>query len=249
MSDVPSGFGKPRLSTLPSPRQLVKRKLRAREPVLGINPEFAAPEMVEFCARLGAELIFIDCEHGGPDVEKVSDMVRAAHVEGAAAVLRPWSKDAGLLRHYIDAGIDGLIAPDVQTAEEVRAISAVIADSDPHDVGNFILITLIESELGYNNLSEMLATGLVDAVLVGSGDLAVSLGLPRRGEHEAVREMTFGIVRRARDSGVSAGAPLNRYGVKPTIDAGGNLVMFFARDLLRDGLAMGCSALSSTASA
>lgn len=238
-----SEFGKPRKLSQPSPRQLVRKKLRARELVLGINPEFAAPGLAEFCARMGAELIFIDCEHGGPDMETVSDMIRAAHVAGAAAVVRPWTRDSGVLRRFIDAGIDGFIAPDIETAAEVRALAKLIADCDPPDAANFLLITLIESTSACAQLGEILATGLVDAVLVGSGDLAVSMGIPRRADHPDVREATLAVLRQARAAGVSAGAPLNRYGVKPTVDEGGNLVMFFARDLLRDGLAAGCAEL------
>jgi 4-hydroxy-2-oxoheptanedioate aldolase len=240
-----SEFGNPRQPSQPTPRQQVRKKLRARELVLGINPEFAAPGLTEFCARMGAELIFIDCEHGGPDMETVCDMIRAAHVAGAAAVVRPWSRDSGVLRRFIDAGIDGFIAPDIESAAQVQAIAKLVADCDPPDAANFLLITLIESTAGCAQLGEILATGLVDAVLVGSGDLAVSMGISRRTDHPDVKAATLAVLRQARAAGISAGAPLNRYGVKPTVDEGGNLVMFFVRDLLRDGLAAGCAALQS----
>lgn len=243
MSNLPVGFVEQGLQQASTPRQAVKRKLRARETVLGINPEFVSSGLVEFCAQLGADLIFIDCEHGGPNIETVSDMVRAAHAAGAAAVLRPWSKDPGLLRRYIDAGIDGLIVPDVQSADEIRMLTQLIEECAPSDAGNILLIALIESYVAYEGLTDILATGLIDAVLVGSGDLALSMGLPRRGDHQRVREITFDIVAQARKAGVSAGAPLNRYGVKPTFQAGGNLVMFFARDLLREGFTGGCRLL------
>lgn len=243
MTTMPIDSAKPGLRQAPTPRQSAKQKLRARETVLGINPEFASSGLVEFCAQLGADLIFIDCEHGGPNIETVSDMVRAAHAAGAAAVLRPWSKDPGLLRRYIDAGVDGLIVPDVRSCEEVRGVVQLIEECAPADADNILLIALIESYVAYEGLSDILATGLIDAVLVGSGDLALSMGLPRRGDHQRVREITFDIVAQARKAGVSAGAPLNRYGVKPTFLAGGNLVMFFARDLLREGFEGGCSLL------
>jgi hypothetical protein len=51
-----SEFGKPRQLSEPTPRQQVRNKLRARELVLGINPEVAAPGLAEFRARLSAAL-------------------------------------------------------------------------------------------------------------------------------------------------------------------------------------------------
>jgi len=244
MSDIPITFGKPRAAAQPSPRQRVRDKLRAREAVLGINPGFASSALALECARMGADLIFIDCEHGGPDMETVCDMLRASALAGAAAVVRPWTKDPGVLRRFIDAGIDGFIAPDIESADEVRALARLVRDCDPADAQNFLLIALIESKAAFDQLGDILATGLVDAVLVGSGDMAVSIGLTRREDHAPVREMTFGVLQQARTAGVSAGAPLDRYGVRATVDAGGNLVMFFARDLLRAGLAAGCAELT-----
>jgi len=243
MSVIPSGFGRARPSSGPTPRQRVKARLRAREVVLGINPDFPSAALAEHCARLGAELIFIDCEHGGPDMETVCDMVRAAHAEGAAAVVRPFTKDAGHLRRYMDAGLDGLIVPDLETVAELRAIAALLEAAAPPDAANFLVIGLIESDVGSRHLDDLLATGLLDAVLVGSGDLAVSIGVPRREDHPRVRALTFDIVRRAKAAGVSAGAPLNRYGLEPTVAAGGNLVMFFVKDLVRDRLVAECADL------
>jgi len=51
-----SEFGKPRQFSQPTPRQQVRKKLRARELLRGINPEFAAPGLAEFRARLSAAL-------------------------------------------------------------------------------------------------------------------------------------------------------------------------------------------------
>ena len=99
------------------------------------------------------------------------------------------------MRRYIVSGIDGLIVPEVETADEVRHVHQVIDACSPEGREDFMLIALIESEAGCNHVDEILATGLIDAVLVGCGDLAVSLGLPRKGNHAMVRELTLRVLR------------------------------------------------------
>jgi hypothetical protein len=51
-----------------------------------------------------------------------------------------------------------------------------------------------------------------------------------------VREIAFRLLELARSLGKSAGCPVNKYGVQPVIDAGGNCVMLFMPDVLAAGL-------------
>ena len=238
-------IGRPPTPPSESPRAKLRHKLRGRMPVLGINPEFAAAELAAFCAQQGADLLFIDCEHGGPDMETVGAMRLAAHAHGAAAVVRPWTRDAGVLRRFIDAGIDGFIHPDVESPEELRALHRLVVDCDPPGVQDFLHIVLLESEPAIGRVEDFCATGLVDAFLVGTGDLAVSMGLSRRGDHASVRALAFSVLERAQAAGVSAGAPVVRYGAQATFAAGGNLVMLFARDLLRSAISAECAGLQA----
>jgi 4-hydroxy-2-oxoheptanedioate aldolase len=215
-----------------TPRQRVKGMLARRELVLGISPAYPAPALAEFLAKRGFDMIFIDCEYVGPDIAGVGDMTRAAHAAGAAAVLRPWSKDPGLIRRYLNCGIDGLIAPEIETVAEIEAIRAVVAHTSPPDAENIILLPLIESAKGAENVDAILRHEGVDGIQIGTGDLAVSLGLPRRGENPKVREIAFEILQLSRKLGKSAGAPVNAYGIAPVVEAGGNCIMFFLNDLL-----------------
>jgi len=216
-----------------SPRRRLKRRLAAREPIAGISPEHASPSLVEVLGRSGFDLIFIDCEPGGPGIERVADMARAARAAGTVSVLRPWSTDPGLIRRYLACGIDGLILPETETVAQIESVRAAIAAASPPDAENLLLIPLIESVAGIANAAEILRADGVDAIQVGPGDLAVSMGLPRYGGHRRVAEAMFDVFGLARRLGKSAGGPPGNLGIRGMADAGGNFVMFFANSLLR----------------
>ncbi|HEX4077555.1 MAG TPA: aldolase/citrate lyase family protein [Rhizomicrobium sp.] len=226
-----------------NPRRRLKEKFARREMILGVSPDYPSAGLVEFLGRSGFDLIFIDCEHAGPGIENLVEMARAVRAAGAVSVARPWSNEPGLVRRFLDCGVDGLIAPDMETAADARAILKIIADSDPPDAANIIFIPLIESAAGIENLGEILGVDGVDGIQVGPGDLAVSLNLPRRADNAKVHELTFRVFGEAKAAGKSCGGPVNRFGIAPMMDAGANFPMFWVNDLLRAGIETALSSL------
>jgi 4-hydroxy-2-oxoheptanedioate aldolase len=218
-------------------RQHVHQKLASRQPTTCANPDYPSAALCEFLGNQGFDLIFIDCEHGGPGIERVVDMACAARAAGVAAVLRPWSKDPGLIRRYVDCRIDGLIVPDVATAADIAMVIAVMRDAGPTDPESMIMIPLIESEAGIANLSAILGVDGVQAMMMGPSDLAVSMGLGRATQHPRLKDATMGAVATARDLGKSAGGPVNRFSEEDFVEAGGNVFTYSVKDLLKRGIA------------
>ncbi|HVZ17127.1 MAG TPA: aldolase/citrate lyase family protein [Terriglobales bacterium] len=229
-----------------SARVRLKEKLAKRELVVGVSPDYPSPGLVEFLGRAGFDLVFIDCEHAGPGIETLVEMVRAVRAAGAVSVARPWSKDPGLVRRFLDCGVDGLIAPDMESAADANAILKIIKDTDPPDAANVLFIPLIESAKGIENLGEILAVKGVDGIQVGPGDLAVSMNLPRRTSDPKVRDMTFRAFAEAKALGKSCGGPVGRFGIEPMAAAGANFPMFWVNDLLKSGIATALAALKKT---
>lgn len=216
-------------------RAVLKARLAQREFVIGIAPKFASADLVAAVAPR-FDYIFIDCENAGPDVERIPDLVRAAHSGGAAALLRPWSKDMGVLRRYLGCGIDGFIMPDVESAEEIARVRALMTEINPGDAGTMLYFALIETVKGVEHARDIMLSEGCDATQIGTSDLAVSVGLPRRSDHEKVRDIAFRLLELSRALGKSAGCPVNKYGMRPVIEAGGNCVMLFMPDVLDAGL-------------
>ena len=216
-------------------RESLKARLARREFVIGIAPKFSSADLVAALAPR-FDYIFLDCENAGPDVERIPDLVRAAQSGGAAALLRPWSKEVGVLRRYLGCGIDGFIMPDVESAEEIASARALMTEIHPGDADTMLHFALIETVRGVEHARDIMLADGCDATQIGTSDLAVSIGLPRRGDHEKVRDIAFRLLELARALGKSAGCPVNKYGVQPVIDAGGNCVMLFMPDVLSAGL-------------
>jgi 2-keto-3-deoxy-L-rhamnonate aldolase RhmA len=216
-------------------RAALKARLASRDFVIGIAPKFSSADLVAALAHR-FDYIFIDCENAGPDVERIPDIVRAAHAGGAAALLRPWSKETGVLRRYLGCGIDGFIMPDVETPDEIAGARALMIEIHPDDADTMLFFALIETVRGVENAREIMLAAGCDATQIGTSDLAVSVGLPRRGDHAKVRDIAFRLLELSRALGKSAGCPVNKYGMQPVIEAGGNCVMLFMPDVLTAGL-------------
>jgi 2-keto-3-deoxy-L-rhamnonate aldolase RhmA len=216
-------------------RAALKARLARRDFVIGIAPKFSSADLVAALAPR-FNYIFLDCENAGPDVERIPDLVRAAHAGGALALLRPWSKDLGVLRRYLGCGIDGFIMPDVETPEEIAGVRTLMTEIHPGDADTLLYFALIETVRGVDHAREIMLAEGCDATQIGTADLAVSVGLPRRGDHEKVRDIAFRLLELSRTLGKSAGCPVNKYGMQPVIDAGGNCVMLFMPDVLSAGL-------------
>jgi 4-hydroxy-2-oxoheptanedioate aldolase len=217
-----------------APRQTLKRKLQQRDLVVGVALDHPSPSLAEMLGGLGFDLVFIDCEHAGPGFERVPDLVRAIRAAGAAAVLRPWSNEPGLVRRFLDCGIDGLVAPEIESAEQASALVRVMQAADPPGVEDLVLLPLLETAAGVAQAENIMQIPGVDGVQVGPGDLAVSLGLPRRGDHSTVRDMGLGLFRTASRLGKSCGGPLGRFGAAAMREAGANILMVTANDLLKE---------------
>ena len=217
------------------PRARLKEKLARAGFVLGIHAKYSDADMVEAIAP-HCDFVFIDCENAGPDVETIPNLARAARAGGAAALLRPYSKEGGVLRRYLGCGIDGLILPDTESAGEVAQVRKVMSDVVPVDADNLILIALIETVKGVDNAKAIMTAPGTDAIQIGTSDLSVSMGLPRRGDYPQVKDIALRLIGEAKALGKSSGCPVNKYGMKPVLDAGATCILLFMADVLAAGI-------------
>jgi 2-keto-3-deoxy-L-rhamnonate aldolase RhmA len=108
------------------------------------------------------------------------------------------------------------------------------------------LIGLIEAIGAIEKLPALFTEPHLDAVLVGPGELAVSMGLPRGSCDPAITERVLDLLRPAKQAGRSAGGPVFRTDLSLLRGAGGNLLMYSSDRLLGDGIAAAFSDIKAS---
>lgn len=200
----------------------------------------------EFVMSSGYDGVIIDLQHGEVGLDDACRMLRAIPRERAEfAYARVGSIDPATILRLLDSGTRGIIAPTVETAAQASALvaatkypplggrslgpsrPALYAGEDYTAAGNRAVsaIIQIETRAGYENAEEIFAVEGLDSVYIGPADLAVSYGLPGRGDWAdgPVREAIVALAAKARAAGLTLGS----YCASPA----------YARALFEDGLA------------
>ena len=219
----------------------VKEKLAADEPVLFVNPNHVAPSLVEKIGGLGFDGVFIDCERGAPSFRDVENLARAARVSGIASIVRPDTNLPWLLTRYLDRGIDGIIVPFVHTSQDAHQVVDTVRYARPTDHEDKLVVVIIESRAGVENLPDILKNDRIDVFFIGAGDLAQDMGhdlhLLAEGDErpEDVQEAVDGAIETILSRGRTAGMLVNRANVGAYIERGVRFFYEMADNLLATG--------------
>ncbi len=217
-------------------------RTRAKERIAGgavvdfIHPDYPSPGLVEFLGRAGVDAIFIDCEHGSADFERVEDIARAARLTGMAAIVRPMAADSALMTRYLERGIDGLIVPHVDDAETARTVVETIRYTRWNDYDDVIFMAQVESVRAIDNLPELLAVEGIDVYFIGPGDLSQDMGHPGERAHPDVEAQ----IQRAREAILGAnkcaGILVNPETVARRVEEGFRVLYEHANTFIRRGV-------------
>ncbi len=156
----------------------LRKRLQAGEAIGMINPHHMSPTLASRLVQLGADAIFLDCEHGPwsfEDVRVTGETVRGA---GGAVIARPDCHQRSTIIRYLNVGADGVMVPMVDTADQARAIVETVRYAYPANYENRLIVCMIESaETVEKELDAMLEVEGVDVFFIGPNDLAQSMGL------------------------------------------------------------------------
>lgn len=186
--------------SLPNP---IKESFKAGRPALGMLVRAArTPDIARIARTCGHDFILIDGQHAVFSVETISAIAHAALGCGIAPLVRVRSCDDENTPVILDNGAMGIVFPDVNTADQARravrrskfppvgtrSVSGGYphfdfrplssADSAPALNENTLVVVMIETEEGLNNVEEIAAVPGVDVVHVGSNDLLTAMGKP-----------------------------------------------------------------------
>lgn len=158
--------------------------------------------MTEIIARAGHDFQIFDQEHGALGWSEVQAMVRLNNALGRTSFVRLGDKSAVAAQRALDTGAQGLVYPQVNSAEEIGQLAENLAFA-PQGRRGFnpfvpafgygaqrspdgvrpLLMPIVETKAGLAALPAICAHPAVDVVYLGAYDLSVQLGAP--GEIEA----------------------------------------------------------------
>jgi 2-keto-3-deoxy-L-rhamnonate aldolase RhmA len=205
------------------------KALRNGQRVYGTMIVSPSPRWLDYVPQLGLDYVFIDLEHIAIDRQTASWMCRAYAGRGLAPLIRISKPDPNLACMALDGGAAGIVAPYVETAEQVQILRGAVKlrplkgqrlmnvlsgaeEREPelqkyqaaHN-GEHVLVVNIESRPAFENLDDILTVPGLDAVLIGPHDLSISLGIPEQYFDPKFEAIVEEIIEKARAKNVGVG--------------------------------------------
>jgi 4-hydroxy-2-oxoheptanedioate aldolase len=195
---------------------------------IGMWVASGSPYSAEICAGSGLDWLLIDAEHSPNDVRSLLRQLQAVAPYPVHAVVRPPVADQVVIKQLLDIGVENLLVPMIDTAEQaaevvratrypprgVRGVGSALArasrwnrtsDYLQHADEGITVIVQVESEQGLRELKAIAAVDGVDAVFIGPADLAASLGHLGDPDHPDVVAAIEGAVTVVVTTGKAAG--------------------------------------------
>lgn len=186
---------------------------------LSIGSSYAA----EAVSHQGFDAATVDCQHGMIGFETALTMLQAISTTAAVPLVRPASLDAAAVMRYLDAGAYGVICPMISTAADAAALVRACRypphgnrscgpargllyggpDYIDHANAELLVIAMIETAQGLENIDSILAVDGLDGIYVGPNDLSLALG--HRPENESTVPIVIAAIEMVRARTVAAG--------------------------------------------
>jgi staphyloferrin B biosynthesis citrate synthase len=183
--------------------QSLKARMTAGQVALGMVIRLSRTgDIARIAKSSGHDFIFIDAQHAMFTLERISDIVQTALGCGIVPLVRVRSCRDPNVPVILDGGAAGIVFPDVNTAAEARhgvlttrfapigrrSVTSTYPAFDYrptplHEVMQrlndyTLLVCMIETVEGLENVEEIAAIEGVDVLLVGLADLLVDMGKP-----------------------------------------------------------------------
>lgn len=181
---------------------------------------------IEAVLDAGFDWAVVDAEHSPLTRAEQLTMVVVAQRSCKPVLIRVTANDPAVIGDALDAGADGVVVPMVNTAED--AVSAVTATRYPpngtRSIGPYraprgspLCIVQIETREGVDHLDEIAAVDGVDSLMIGPGDLALSIGrIPGVDSHHDDMQTLY---RQVIETCADVGKPAGTFSLLGTEDA------------------------------
>jgi len=185
------------------------QKLEQKELCIGTFLTLPCPEIAEICAEAGMDWVLVDLEHTTLDVKDVQRILQAINRK-CGCIVRVPSNEEGTIKRVLDAGVDGIMVPHVNSADETTGIvqaclyppegkrSVGIARAQNYGLGfkdylarankEILVIPQVEHVEGLACIDDIVNVPGVSGVFIGPYDLSGSMGMLGKVKSPEVQE-------------------------------------------------------------
>jgi 4-hydroxy-2-oxoheptanedioate aldolase len=201
----------------------LKRKLRTGQPCFGAWMLSTSADMAEILAYAGLDFLVLDHEHGQGSIDDAVSQLRAMKGSDCVGLLRVPSNDHIYIKRALDAGVGGIMVPNVSSAAEAQrvvnacryapagirgAFGGMRAMQYGFDPGyyetsfeNLLVVVQVENARAIEAIPEIAAIEGVDVIFIGPRDLSATLGRLNQFDDPVVR----GQIERAAEAILASG--------------------------------------------
>ena len=220
--------------TMQTPVNPFKAAIAANQAQIGLWVSLGSPYSAEICAGAGFDWLLIDGEHGPNDTLTLLSQLQAMAPYASHPIARvPMGHgEVGemLIKQYLDIGVQTLLVPMVDTAEQAARIvrAARYPQNDGkggirgmagarasgwgrranyyHEANAQVCMLLqVESVEGMKNIDAIAQTEGVDGVFIGPADLSATMGHVGNPGHPDVQAAIEHAIARIHHAGKAAG--------------------------------------------
>jgi 2-keto-3-deoxy-L-rhamnonate aldolase RhmA len=176
-----------------------KEIIKSGRPVLGAWLQITDPIVSRSFSKIGFDFLLIDWEHAAINIESLQDILYGFENSVTCPLVRLPKNDPLWTKWALDLGAEGVVVPNIQTAEEaklavdsckyppkgIRGWGPKIPSNFYLDINTYnieaneriVVILQIEHVRGVENLDEILKVPDIDCIFIGPGDLSASLNI------------------------------------------------------------------------
>ena len=204
-----------------------KQAILNKEKQIGLWSHLCSPISIEILADCGYDWLLLDMEHSPNDLSEILSQLQAMKGGTATPIVRPPWNDMVTFKRLLDIGVQNLLVPYIQTAEEARNAVAYTR-YPPHGVRGYAgaprasnygrvkdyahlnakelcLLLQVETIQGLENLEAIANVDGVDGVFIGPGDLSAALGHLGNPKHPEVLKVIDDAIARIKACGKAPG--------------------------------------------
>ncbi len=239
----------------------LKLKLKSGQPAFGVISTSTDPQLAELFGLAGYDYYMLDAEHGLLHPDQVVNVIRACELTGMTPLVRIGPKDPKIVLQYLDAGMMGVMMPDLRNTSEVKmlidavkyppvgkrgvgisraskymAYSGGVPRYIEFSNDQTMVIPQFEDPALLSDFEAMISQPHVDAVVVGPRDLSLNMGFPDGPNHPEVQEVIDKVFAICKRSGVAAGITAGaREDADNVIARGATMILGISQVLIMNG--------------